>query len=390
MASPLDRIDGVRQRNLATVLELVHRGNSPSRADMTALTGLNRSTIGALVSELAALGLVVETDPSASNRVGRPSPRVEPAPGVGVIAINPEVDAITAAVVGLGARVVQRVRREVATPPTPEQAAAIIVDLVAELRSGPAAGMRLDAIGLAIPGLVRSADGEVRWAPHLGWREVPFTRIVQDAVGLPTFADNDATVGAHAEWLFGAGRGVDELIYLNGGASGIGGGAIVRGLPIGGAHGYAGEFGQNRPGLRDASDRATPNGTLEDEVSRSRLLAAVGLESADEPTLRDSLAASTDVAVAAEIDRQQRILAVALANAINVFNPALVVLGGFLATLLEWGNPALELAIQSSTVPAAWEGVSIRPAALGEDRLLIGAAELAFAPLLRDPARAAD
>jgi predicted NBD/HSP70 family sugar kinase len=390
MASPLDRIDGVRQRNLATVLELVHRRNSPSRADMTALTGLNRSTIGALVSELAALGLVVETDPSASNRVGRPSPRVEPAPGVGVIAINPEVDAITAAVVGLGARVVHRVRREVATPPTPDAAAAIIVDLVAELRSGPAAGMRLDAIGLAIPGLVRSSDGEVRWAPHLGWREVPFTRIVQDAVGLPTFADNDATVGAHAEWLFGAGRGVDELIYLNGGASGIGGGAIVRGLPLGGAHGYAGEFGQNRPGLRDASDRATPNGTLEDEVSRSRLLAAVGLESADEPRLRDSLAASTDAAVAAEIDRQQRILAVALANAINVFNPALVVLGGFLATLLEWGAPALELAIQSSTVPAAWEGVSIRPAALGEDRLLIGAAELAFAPLLRDPARVAD
>ncbi|HPU02572.1 MAG TPA: hypothetical protein PLY47_01635, partial [Rhodoglobus sp.] len=73
MASPLDRIDGVRQRNLATVLELVHRGNSPSRADMTALTGLNRSTIGALVSELAALGLVVETDPSA----------ITPTPGAG-------------------------------------------------------------------------------------------------------------------------------------------------------------------------------------------------------------------------------------------------------------------------------------------------------------------
>lgn len=390
MASPLDRIDSVRQRNLATVLELVHRGDSPSRADMTALTGLNRSTIGALVAELAALGLVVETEPSASNRVGRPSPRVEPAPGVGVIAINPEVDAITAGVVGLGARVVQRVRREVAAPPSPEEAAAIIVDLVRELRRGAGADMRLDAIGLAIPGLVRSSDGLVRWAPHLGWREVPFTRIVQDAVGLPTFADNDATVGAHAEWLFGAGRGVDELIYLNGGASGIGGGAIVRGLPLGGAHGYAGEFGQNRPGLRDAGDRATSNGTLEDEVSRARVLAVVGLDTADEPTLREALRASANPAVGGEIDRQQRILAVALANAINVFNPALVVLGGFLATLLEWGSPALERAIQASTVPAAWEGVRILPAALGEDRLLIGAAELAFAPLLRDPGRVVD
>lgn len=390
MASPLDRIDSVRQRNLATVLELVHRGDSPSRADMTALTGLNRSTIGALVAELAALGLVVETEPSASNRVGRPSPRVEPAPGVGVIAINPEVDAITAGVVGLGARVVQRVRREVAAPPSPEAAAAIIVDLVRELRRGAGADMRLDAIGLAIPGLVRSSDGLVRWAPHLGWREVPFTRIVQDAVGLPTFADNDATVGAHAEWLFGAGRGVDELIYLNGGASGIGGGAIVRGLPLGGAHGYAGEFGQNRPGLRDAGDRATSNGTLEDEVSRARLLAVVGLDTADEPTLREALRASASPTVGSEIDRQQRILAVALANAINVFNPALVVLGGFLATLLEWGSPALERAIQASTVPAAWEGVRILPAALGEDRLLIGAAELALAPLLRDPGRVVD
>lgn len=384
MASTSDRNDGVRQRNLSTVLELVHRQGAPSRAELTASTGLNRSTIGALVAELASLGLVVETDPSASNRVGRPSPRVEPAPDLAVIAINPEVDAITVAIVGLGARVHDRIRHEVDHPPTPAETTAIIVDLVEKLRDRQATPRRLLAAGIAVPGLVRAADGVVRWAPHLGWREVSFPDLVQDALGLPTCADNDATVGAHAEWLFGAGRGANELIYLNGGASGIGGGVIVRGLPLGGAHGYAGEFGQNRPGLHDGSDRATPNGTLEDEVSRARLLARVGIESADEPTLR--AAVTTHAAdVSAEIARQQRILAVALANAINVFNPELVVLGGFLATLLEWESPALEAAIEATTVPAAWEGVRILPAALGEDRLLIGAAELALAPLLRDP-----
>jgi predicted NBD/HSP70 family sugar kinase len=355
---------------------------------MTAHTGLNRSTIGALVAELASLGLVVETEPTTNNRVGRPSPRVEPAPDVAVIAINPEVDAITAAVVGLGARVEHRVRRDVASAPSPEQAVEIIAELVSELRARDDSSRRIHAVGLAIPGLVRAADGEVRWAPHLGWREVPFTRLVQEAVGLPTFADNDATVGAHAEWLFGAGRGVGELIYLNGGASGIGGGVIVRGLPLGGAHGYAGEFGQNRPGLRDAADRATSNGTLEDEVSRSRLLATVGLESADEPTLHERLLTAGTRKASAELGRQQRILAVALANAINVFNPELVVLGGFLATLLEWDAPAFESLVEASTVPAAFEGVAIRPAALRENRLLIGAAELALAPLLHDPARA--
>ena len=302
-----------------------------------------------------------------------------------MIAVNPEVDAITAGIVGMGARVEHSVRREVNGALQPDDAAAIIVELVAELRAQDASAHRLLGAGLAVPGLVRASDGLVRWAPHLGWREVPFTRIVADAIGMPTFADNDATAGAHAERLFGAGRGVDELIYLNGGASGIGGGVVVRGLPLSGAHGYAGEFGQNRPGLRDSGDRATTNGTLEDEVSRARLLAAVGLDSADEPTLRSALNSSADPRVGLEIDRQQRILAVALANAINVFNPELVVLGGFLATLLEWGSPALESLIEASTVPAAWEGVQVRPAALGENRLLIGAAELALAPLLHDP-----
>ena len=67
---------------------------------------------------------------------------------------------------------------------------------------------------------------------------------------------------------------------------------------------------------------------------------------------------------------------------------ARVVLGGFLATVLEWDAPAFEALVEASTVPAAFEGVAIRPAALRENRLLIGAAELALAPLLHDPARA--
>src|SRR5690606_35121218 len=97
-----DTVDSVRRRNLSTVLELVHRGGTPSRADLTALTGLNRSTIGALVAELVELGLVQEADPGATNRVGRPSRRVVPDPRPAIIAVNPEIDAVTVALVGLG------------------------------------------------------------------------------------------------------------------------------------------------------------------------------------------------------------------------------------------------------------------------------------------------
>lgn len=381
-----DTVDSVRRRNLSTVLELVHRGGTPSRADLTALTGLNRSTIGALVAELVELGLVQEADPGATNRVGRPSRRVVPDPRPAIIAVNPEIDAVTVALVGLGARVEHRIRHELDHIPSPEEAAAVVGEVVDELRSGPARDRRLVAVGLAVPGLVRASDGVVRWAPHLGWRESSFARLVESVVGLPTVADNDATLGALAERLFGVGRGVDQLVYLNGGASGIGGGVIVNGQPYRGAFGYAGEFGHNRPRLDDPAHRATVGGTLEEEVSRSRLLEILGRRTSDEPEFEAAVLSSDDPKLHAELARQQIVLGGALGNAINVIGPELVVLGGFLGTLLAWDAPALEAAVAARTLPVAWEGTRIRAAALRRDRLLIGAAELAFERILRDPA----
>ena len=374
--------DGVRRRNLAAILDLVHHGHVASRAELTALTGLNRSTVAALVAELGELRLVQEGEPVANGGVGRPSPTVRPHDFPVVIAINPEVDAVSGALVGLGGRVLSRVRTRLDGIPTPDEAARVVRDVARQLIDPR--DERVVAMGLAIPGLVRAADGLVRWAPHLGWRDVPFAEMVASGhFDFPVVADNDASLGALAEHLFGAGRGVDDLVYLNGGASGIGGGVIVRGEPLTGRGGYAGEFGQNRPG---AGDRLSEEGTLEDEVSRARLVDLLGLRDADEPTLAAAIAESSDARVAQELRRQRGILAVALGNAINVFNPDLVVLGGYLATHLAWHPPSLVDAVTAAAIPAAIEGVSIVPAALGEDRLLIGAAELALRALLRDPA----
>lgn len=239
-------------------------------------------------------------------------------------------------------------------------------------------------VGLAVPGLVRASDGLVRLAPHLDWHEVPVRDLVATATGLPTAVGNDASLGAAAEHLFGAGRGVDDLVYLNGGASGIGGGLVV------GSRGQRrrwlrGEFGQNRPGIASPEDRHAGAGVLEDEVSRARLLDVVGLRTADEPTLASAIAAAPGPEVLAEVARQRRILATALANAVNVLNPSLVVLGGFLATIAEPDLEGLRSAVVAQAMPAATEELRLRVAALGEDRLMIGAAEAAFAGLLADP-----
>ncbi|MBT2474172.1 ROK family transcriptional regulator [Microbacterium sp. ISL-103] len=381
---------GTRPHNRARILRLVHEDGAQSRAALTERTGLNRSTIADLVAELVRQGVVDERVPDVPGRVGRPSPVVTASAQVVAIAVNPEVDAIEIAAVGLDRSILVRERLDNQDLPTPDAVAATIADRIAVWREGPLATVRIQAIGIAVPGLVRSSDGVVRNAPHLAWTDVPLAQLVRSATGSPAVVDNDATLGAIAEHRYGAGRGIDDIGYLNGGAAGIGGGLIIHGRPVAGAGGYAGEFGQNRPRITADDDRRTSDGVLEAEVSRRLLLDAVGLDAADDETLGAELSAAdssgaTSTAVADEITRQPHVLASALANAVNVLNPALIVPGGFLATLADLRAEQIADDVSALAMTESAEGLQIRPAALGPDRLLIGAAELAFAELLADP-----
>lgn len=376
---------GVRQANLGRLLRLVHTDGPLSRAALTESTGLNRSTIADLIGELVDLGLVEETAPDPSRRVGRPSPMVHCVPRVVAIAVNPEVDALTMAAVGLDRGIPARVRLDVDHLLIPAEAVSLVQRQILAWQDDELAGCRVLGVGVAVPGLVRASDGLVRNAPHLRWDDVALRDLLTEATGLPVVVGNDASMGIVAEHLFGAARGVDDVVYLNGGASGIGGGLVVHGIPVSGASGYAGEFGHNRPGIPSDSDRRAREGVLEDEVSRARLLSAVRMHQADEPTLAAALAGSDAVDVREEVARQRRILATALANAVNVLNPAVVVLGGFLATLAGDDVPGLVDAVRAQAMPSAAEELEIRVAVLAEDRLLIGAAEAVFADLLRNP-----
>lgn len=375
----------IRQQNLAAVVELLHHGGPQARAALTETTGLNRSTVGDLVAELVAHRLAEERTPDAARRAGRPSPVVALTSHAVAIAANPEVDALTVAAVGLDRTILARARIVWDAEASPALTATLLGEQVRSWRSTLLAGHRLVGAGIAVPGLVRADDGVVRDAPHLRWRDVPLAALVRRETGLSTGVGNDASLGALAEHRFGAARNADDVVYLNGGASGIGGGVIVGGVPLGGAGGYAGEFGQNRPGIEDAADRRVPGGVLEDEVNRTRLLTALELRDADDAELARALGAADAPAALEEIERQRRILATALANAVNVLNPGVVVLGGFLASLAGRDLEGLADDVRAQAMSACAEGLELRLASLADDRLLVGAAELAFAPVLADP-----
>ena len=377
--------DPSRRNNLSLLTSLVHHHGVLSRAQLTRQTGLNRSTVGTLIGQLIALGLVYETAPAGEGQVGRPSPEVHPSPSIAALAVNPEIDAVTIGLVSLGGKVQKKIRFETERIPSAREAVNIASAVISGMRSELDASYRITGIGMAVPGLVNRDDGVVRHAPHLGWRNEPVARMLSEATGYSCHAANDASLGAEAELIFGAGAGQGNLIYLNGGASGIGGGIISDGRLLRGASGYAGELGHTFVRSGGSTCHCGATGCLETEVSQDRLLELAGLGSGDTADLEKALANSS-AGVNEEVERQLMYLGIALRNAVNIFNPEAVVLDGFLGTLHALAPESLTEMLFSQALDGAAGQVKIYRAALGSDLMMIGAAELAFTTFLADPA----
>lgn len=379
------RNDETRQHNLSTVLTTVHHSGPMARAEVTRRSGLNRSTVGALVAALVEAGLAFETQPEEQLLRGRPSPIVHADSNVVAVVINPDVDALTLGLVGLGGVVHRRERHELTRKLSPDEAIELSVRHLRGWRDELGAAFRVVGAGLTIPGLVRYRDGFIRRAPYLDWTNEPFAEHMGQALGLPTFAGNDGGLAMVSESLYGAGRGVSNLVYLNGFSVGIGGGVMVAGAPLVGEQGYAAELGHTLVSSGKRRCYCGRVGCLETEVNLVRLRAAMGRDEVDVYDLDDVLTNTTDSTLMREADRQIDVLAEAIANFISVFNPEVVLLGGFLGALHAAWPDRLNQAVREASFAPLVENVRIERSTLRNRLPLLGTAELAFSRLLLDP-----
>ncbi|WP_026556355.1 ROK family transcriptional regulator [Arthrobacter sp. 35W] len=377
--------DASRSANPSRILTLVHHHGKLSRAQLTRLTGLNRSTVSVLVGQLAAAGLVYEAAASGESQVGRPSPDVHANPAVAALAVNTEIDAVTIGLVGLGGQVLKKIRYATERIPTASEAVNIAAAVIAGMRSELEARYKIVGLGVAVPGLVTTVDGMVRLAPHLGWEDEPLARMFTQATGYPATVANDASLAAEAEMVFGAATGLRNLIYLNGGASGIGGGIITEGRLLTGVSGYAGEFGHTFVAANGRRCHCGALGCLETEVSQAPLLEMAGLDGGEPGELAGALRTAPGMEAMAEVRRQLGHLGTALRNIVNIFNPEAIVLNGFLAALLAAAPGELQDNLRAESMRGPGAEVRLSPAVLGSDLMMVGAAELAFSGLLADP-----
>ncbi len=379
------RPDEVRRHNRTVLLRRLHVDGPCTRASLATELGLNRSTIKALVDGLAESGVVEERVPRQRSGAGRPSLLVLPQPHAAVVlAVDVRVEQVAIALVGLGGEILGRNSWNLRVRTRePQEVITHVVDSAIVLAAD--LGVRMVAAGVAVPGVVRRSDGHVHEAPNLHWTDVPLGDRLGAVFDMPIMVGNDAELGALAEHLRGAARGSQDAVYVTADV-GVGGGVISDGSALRGTAGYVGELGHMvvRPGGRPCYCGST--GCWETEVGEPALCRALGLREgaprgAVVAELR-ALATSPDL-VRTRLAEFAEWLTVGLVNVVNVLGPELVVLGDLFTALPASLISDVAANVRSrSLVSRAVGGTRIVVSTLGADVTLLGAAELAFEPVL--------
>ena len=354
---------------------------------MTALTGLNRSTVKALTEELVGAGLVRETAPVGRGSAGRPSIAVEPAADcLFVLALDVGVEHLTAMRIGLGGQVLDRAElRQTHKDYGVRRTLSRLKRLSQRMFDDAPSSARCVGIGVGVCGVVSSDDGVVRFAPNLGWVDVPLRELVATTLqtSLRIEIGNDGDLGALAEHLRGAGRGLSSMVFISG-EVGIGGGIILDGRPLRGVGGYGGEIGHMCIDPRGRMCRCGRRGCWETEVGDEAVLLATGAP--EGATLSDVLQAyaAGERWPRAGMRRVGRMLGAGVVNLVNIFNPEVIVFGGASQYIFSATEDIVRQVLPEA-LAASRQQVRLELPVLRDDAIAIGAAELAFAGLLDDP-----
>jgi glucokinase-like ROK family protein len=386
----------VRHLNNNLVMDILRQKAPISRANLSALSGLNRSTVSSIMNDLLNEGWVKETIYESDN-IGRPGLLLELNPSNGfVLGMEIGVDFILAVVTDFTTKVIWRER----ITTNPDIGMVAILEEAFKLARkaiefGNSQCNRALGIGLAFPGLVDEREGILKFAPNLKWRDVPIRLIWTQQFNLPVFLENDGDAAAYGEYLFGAAKGIDNFIYIAAGF-GLGSGIFIEGKLLGGNKGYASEVGHMTCDPNGELCSCGKHGCYEtlispvavikrvkkflkekgEESAKSKLY-KMNLDAINYDAIVDAARENDPIALEALQDVGGK-LGIVVANLVNVFDPKMVILGGALTYARDFIQPEVEKMVKANALQLCQEDLVITYSMLDQDSAVMGAAGLVF------------
>lgn len=374
------RLNTIRDINRQIVLNYVREREPISRAEIARETELQRSTVSAIVEDLKTEGLVEEVGEGESTGGRRPTLlklRAAEAIALGV-SITPTCTTVAAS--DLAGRVLDQ--EEFLTDP--KKTIHKVIEVVREFTTRYKGS--IEGVGVSLPGLVDPSTGTALYIPYFLWRDLPISKVISDAVGLPVVIDNDANAVALAELWFGrpeVSDARDFILVLV--AEGVGTGIIFDGQVYRGQRGAAGEFGHMVIGRGAPVPCSCGSDDCWEAFSSERAAIARYLRLSGASTNSPiSFIEVVDKALGGEQDattalvETARHLGVGISNLIIGFSPEAVVVGGEIARAWDLIENALTETIANS-VRRGLPSARILPSTLGENPTLRGALSLVLA-----------
>lgn len=379
--------DSAAPATAGELLDLVRSGRASTRSQLRALTGLSRTAVTARVSSLTGAGLLVLGEELASTG-GRPP---------GALVFNKDAGVVLAVALGRSRSqlaVLDLDGQELATdsrdhevgigpddllPEVAERLTALLEAAVPDPEGRPVLG-----VGLSMPGTLDAERGLSIGSPVMsGWDGVELAPYFGEVTDAPLFVANDADVLARSELLGGAGSLGDVLVLKA--STGLGLGIIADGRVLSGHLGAAGEIGHTVvDAAGDLACRCGATGCLETIAAGwalvGRMSAEAGPGAATVGHVRDlvELALQGDSTARGLLRESGRELGEVLAVAINLLNPAAVVIGGDMAAAFDFYLAGVRESVYRRAAPLATRDLQFLPAAHGDRAGVVGCGALAL------------
>ena len=379
----------IREINQALVLNAIRTHGALSRTEIAQRTGVSLPTISDITAELIESGLLYEQSTGVSTGGRRPVLLALNAQAGYAVGIKLTEESIIAVLTDLDAAVVARHSAPIGGS-APEQIAATMGGVVQALV--PAAGGRpIFGVGVGMAGVIDRDRSLVRHATYFGWRDLPFGRLLERELELPVIIDNDVNALTAAEQWFGSGRGVADFLVISIGR-GVGLGMVLDSRLYRGSRGGAGEFGHTTVvpdgPLCACGKRGCLEALISDPAITQRAAAALGREVTVQEAVDGALGG--DAALQSIFAAAGRTLGTAVANLVNVLNPALIIISGEGLRAGELVTAPFQRALQEHCFDGLADGLNVITEPWGDESWARGAASLLLGELFQPALRQGD
>ena len=250
------------------------------------------------------------------------------------------------------------------------------------LQAAEAAGFskrqqNITGCGISAPGPLDSEAGTIIGIPTLpGFEDFPMRAALGKALGLPVILENDGIAAAYGEWKFGAGRGLEHLVYVTV-STGIGGGVVVDGRLMRGRRGMAGHVGHLMIDPNGPRCACGGQGCFEAHASGTALSAAGRVHGFADAKAIAAAARAGDKAALALMDQEAEVLAYGFASLLHLYSPEKLIIGGGVSQALDLMAARIRARLNELAMPP-FRDAEVVKAALGDDAGLAGVGGLVF------------